>query len=88
MKYLLLILAASTGCMSRVNTRFTPEGTPYARESTRTFLVKTEASKIKEEIVETKGGDYTRKVSVGSLSASSELDKVIEVLKAAKELKP
>lgn len=84
--YLAILFTLSllfTGCFTRDMTRYTADGKPYAKDRITAFMVRGEVTQLKEEVSETHGGDYKRKVSLGALKGETETDKIAELVKAA-----
>lgn len=77
---LLPLLTFTPGCVSRSMVRYDGEGKPWSKEKLTLFLVRGEAAKLREQIKETKAGDYSRDVSIGSLKGETETDKLKELL--------
>ena len=69
-----------SGCVSRSMTRFDGEGKPWSKERLTLFMVRGEASKLREQIKETKAGDYTRDVFIGEVKGETETDKLKDLL--------
>lgn len=85
---LALVAAACSvgaGCVSRDFTRYTADGKPWSRDRIRFFLVRGEASNVRERVKETKQGDYERDVSIGAVKGETETDKLAAVAGAVAE---
>jgi hypothetical protein len=89
MKRFALLLAPCSlmlvGCVSRDFTRYSADGKPWSRDSIRFFLVRGEASNVRERVKETSKGDYERDVSIGAVKGETETDKLATVAGAVAE---
>lgn len=89
MKRFALILAPCSllfvGCVTRDLTRYNAEGKPWSRDRIRFFLVRGEASNVRERVKETAKGDYERDVTIGAVKGETETDKLATVAGAVAE---
>ncbi len=79
----ILVLITTAGCFTRDTTRYGADGKPWARDRTTAFMIRGEASQIREHIKETAHGDYERTVSVGKIAGETETDKISALIDAA-----
>lgn len=77
------LLLSSAGCITRDNTRYSADGKPWSRDKVTFFLVRGEASKVRELVKEKSAGDYEREVTIGAIKGESEADKLTDLVNAA-----
>jgi hypothetical protein len=85
LKLALVASLCSVGCVSRDFTRYTDEGKLWSRDRITFFLVRGDASNVRERVKETSSGDYERGVSIGAIKGETETDKVAALAAAVAE---
>jgi hypothetical protein len=79
------LCSLGAGCVSRDFTRYNSDGKLWSRDRIRFFLVRGEATKVREKVTESREGDYERDVSIGAVRGETETDKLAQVAGAVAE---